>query len=237
MEQFRHGDLTVLASVGVLTEGFDAPAAEVCILARPTKSLALHIQMIGRVLRTSPDTGKVRALIHDHAGNTMRHGLPDEPRDYALNVTPQRVIASMTCPACYAVFNRTKQGRCPKCDELISTPEERSDSGGRMDKTVVEGKRISREQIEQIRGRRASLGLTRELTDQQIAKAARATREEKAAEYLRLKVIAERKGFKNGFIAHQFRGQFSHWPRFTDDELAAAQPAAQPFLPLPKRGA
>ncbi len=58
-----------------------------------------------------------------------------------------------------------------------------------------------------------------------------------AAEYLRLCVVAESKGFKPGFVAHQFREVFGTWPKFTDDELDAASPAATPFVALEKRSA
>lgn len=235
MNRFRHGDLTILSSVGVLTEGFDAPAAEVCILVRPTKSLSLHLQMIGRVLRPSPETGKQRALIHDHAGNVLRHGFPDDERDYSLTATPERVVAAHTCPACFAIFGRTNLGRCPKCNELIGIPEERGERGSGEGKLEVEGRRISREEIERIRNRREELNLSRPLTDTQIARASIATRQEKIAEYKRLQLVAERKGFQEGFIGHQFRNTFSHWPRFTVEELATVEPASRPFFPLEKR--
>lgn len=272
MRRFRNREVMVLSSVGVLTEGFDAPAAEVCIVARPTKSLSLHIQMIGRVLRPSPETGKVRALIHDHAGNILRHGFPDEPRDYSLKPTPSRVTAKHTCPACKAIFSSLKpDGTCPQCGTLISTPTickkcnkpkwasakntKDSTDGGAMppeeerdiwcscvsesskQKDVVEGVRIGRAEIEAIRGQRAKLGLERELTDEQLERAKKATREERAAEYLRLRQVAESKGFKPGFVSHQYREVFGVWPKFKDEELNTATPAERPFFPLPKRTA
>jgi superfamily II DNA or RNA helicase len=58
----------VLMSVGVLTTGFDLPAVEVAVIARPTKSAGLYVQMVGRVLRPSPDTGKSGAMILDVVG-------------------------------------------------------------------------------------------------------------------------------------------------------------------------
>lgn len=237
MRRFRGGDLTVLSSVGVLTEGFDAPAAEVCILTRPTQSLSLHLQMIGRVLRPSPETGKRRALIHDHAGNVLRHGFPDDERDYSLTATPPKVIAKNTCPACMAVFTRTKDGHCPKCSALIAIPEERAQSGGRSEHEVVEGRRISKAEIERMRGKRASQGIDRELTDEQLTQVARATPEEKAAEFLRLMEVVQRKGFKPGFAARAYRDTFGVWPRFSEALLERVQPAVAPFVPLPaKRG-
>jgi len=232
MQRFKTGDLTILSSVGVLTEGFDAPAAEVCILARPTKSLTLFIQMVGRVLRPSPDTGKVKALIHDHAGNTIRHGFIEEERDYSLLATPNTVRALHTCPACHKIFSTTKQGHCPHCGELIGIIEDREESGERKKHVFVDGQRITRAEIEKIRQKRVMAQLVMELTDQDLARAALASRQEKAAEYLRLREVQLRKGLQEGFVAHQFRQTFSHWPKFTDDELQGVEPAHKPFFPL-----
>lgn len=60
--------IDMLVSVMVLTEGFDLPAVEICVQGRPTKSMPLYVQMVGRVLRPSPSTGKVDALILDLCG-------------------------------------------------------------------------------------------------------------------------------------------------------------------------
>jgi hypothetical protein len=65
-DDFRHGRVQVLANCMVLTEGFDAPWAEVAVIARPTQSAPLYIQMVGRVLRTFP--GKADALVIDLVG-------------------------------------------------------------------------------------------------------------------------------------------------------------------------
>jgi hypothetical protein len=62
------GDTRVLASVGVLAVGFDLPCIEVAVMARPTKSNGLYIQMAGRAGRKSPETGKQAALIMDIVG-------------------------------------------------------------------------------------------------------------------------------------------------------------------------
>ncbi len=64
----RDGRKDVLSSVMVLTEGFDLPAVEVAIVGRPTKSMPLLTQMVGRVLRPSPATGKRSALLLDVVG-------------------------------------------------------------------------------------------------------------------------------------------------------------------------
>lgn len=72
IEDFDAKRLRVLVSVGVLSIGFDSPAASCAIMARPTMSLALFVQQGGRVLRPHP--GKTDALVLDHAGNVLRHG-------------------------------------------------------------------------------------------------------------------------------------------------------------------
>ena len=65
-EDYRKGDVRVLISVMALTEGFDMPQAEVAVVARPSQSASLRIQMIGRVLRPFP--GKDEALVLDVVG-------------------------------------------------------------------------------------------------------------------------------------------------------------------------
>jgi ATP-dependent helicase IRC3 len=73
-EDFRTGKVQVLSNCMVLTEGFDAPWAEVAVIARPTQSQPLYVQMVGRVLRPWP--GKTKALVLDvvgaSAGNKLR---------------------------------------------------------------------------------------------------------------------------------------------------------------------
>lgn len=79
-EAFRKGALQVLVSCMVLTEGFDAPWAEVAVIARPTQSAPLYTQMVGRVLRPWP--GKKEALVLDLVGasaNKLRTLIDLEP--------------------------------------------------------------------------------------------------------------------------------------------------------------
>lgn len=82
IKKFESGEIRVLSNVELFGEGFDLPAIEVAILLRPTQSLGLYLQQVGRVLRPSP--GKQEAIILDHAGNVMRHGLPDQERIWTL---------------------------------------------------------------------------------------------------------------------------------------------------------
>jgi superfamily II DNA or RNA helicase len=82
LEAFQAGKIKVVCNVGLFTEGTDIPAIEALQLARPTKSLGLFLQMVGRGLRPSP--GKSEALIIDHADNWIEHGLPCGDRQWTL---------------------------------------------------------------------------------------------------------------------------------------------------------
>jgi len=107
IRRFERGETHILSNVDLFGEGFDLPSLEVSILLRPTESLALYLQQVGRALRPSP--GKEHALILDHAGNCARHGLPDEEREWTLEGRPKRERSEKTtsvsvkvCPKCFA---------------------------------------------------------------------------------------------------------------------------------------
>lgn len=69
---FKSGEIRVVTNVGVLTTGFDFPALDSVILARPTQSVALYYQMVGRGIRTAE--GKSRVKVIDVCGNVARFG-------------------------------------------------------------------------------------------------------------------------------------------------------------------
>lgn len=73
LKRFREGKTQILANCMVLTEGTNLPMATVAVMARPTMSQSLYVQMAGRVLRPYP--GKERAIILDVVGVTGRHSL------------------------------------------------------------------------------------------------------------------------------------------------------------------
>ena len=120
LQRFERGELAVLVNVFVLCEGWDCPPAAVCILARGCNSVATYLQMIGRVLRPSPATGKARALLIDLRGAVFTHGLPDEGRVFSLEGKPISSgdapvktclscghvcpIALLVCPTCSEAF-------------------------------------------------------------------------------------------------------------------------------------
>jgi DNA repair protein RadD len=72
IDGFKSGDIPVVCNVGVLTTGFDYPELETVILARPTMSLGLYYQMIGRAIRPHPKKEKARVV--DLCGNFSAFG-------------------------------------------------------------------------------------------------------------------------------------------------------------------
>lgn len=113
------GVTRVLCNVGVAVEGLDIPRLKCCVLARPTKSLARAIQMMGRVRR--PWEG-VTARIHDHAFVIRQHGLPDADRDYTLNAKLGPPPSLTTCTVCMAMYSGS---RCPSCEHEPAPQTER----------------------------------------------------------------------------------------------------------------
>jgi len=67
LSDFKGGKVSFVVNVGVLTTGFDFPALDCVILARPTKSLALYYQMVGRGVRPAPN--KQTCEVYDLCGN------------------------------------------------------------------------------------------------------------------------------------------------------------------------
>jgi DNA repair protein RadD len=123
-EDLRSGVLKALFSVGVLAVGFDEPSAETLLCLRPTMSLALWVQMIGRILRTSPDTGKTVGLILDFVGNGFVHPLPAEIKDWRDIPAPTGKV----CLEC-SYRNIKTANLCTMCGTELPC-ESRGDNGG-----------------------------------------------------------------------------------------------------------
>jgi DNA repair protein RadD len=124
LNQLSKGQIEVVCNAMVLTEGWDQPSISCLVLARPTKSIGLYRQMVGRVLRPAP--GKTDALILDHAGATFMHGFAEDPIAWTLSEDHRaenkthaargmgEAPGSLTnCPECSAVMMRGKP--CGAC--------------------------------------------------------------------------------------------------------------------------
>ncbi|MBK7542816.1 MAG: hypothetical protein IPI57_13800 [Candidatus Competibacteraceae bacterium] len=106
-------EILVLCNVDMVGEGFDLPGIEALIMLRKTASLTAYRQWIGRALR--PMEGKSYAVIIDHVGNVVRHGLPDDHIAWSLDFSSARFLV----PRCrvQSAGSGTKRGAlaCPNC--------------------------------------------------------------------------------------------------------------------------
>lgn len=116
-----NGRLHVLTSCDLISEGVDVPVVSCGIFLRPTASLGLYLQQVGRMLRPAP--GKTHAILLDHVGHVWQHGLPDEDRRWDLQtglVAPTSDTADQEkirqCPTCFAIHDPAPT--CPYCGHV-----------------------------------------------------------------------------------------------------------------------
>ena len=124
-----NGNLHVLASCNVVSEGTDIPAVFAGILLSPSESYAKVMQQIGRVLRSAPRLGKDRAIILDRADNVRRHGPPTEMVDWSLEGIERkaRTSAATICIFCRAHI-ASRLAECPECGRSFEKKETQSEA-------------------------------------------------------------------------------------------------------------
>ena len=127
VESFKAGDIQVLVNVTIASYGFDAPSVDCIVLARPTKSIVMHLQMLGRGMRSHD--GKTECIVLDHADNVRRLGQADDLYRWRLS-SNSKASANWTrdkrsqdskdgadkiheCKSCQHLFSRSLV--CPKC--------------------------------------------------------------------------------------------------------------------------
>lgn len=175
------GEVEVLCSCDLVSEGLDVPAVGCVILMRPTKSLGLYLQQVGRGLRPAP--GKSHLIVLDHAGNSLRHGMIEQPREWSLAGRPKKergevVPSAMQCAQCFAVF--TPASVCPECG-FAAKPAERA-GPQQVDGELVE---VGKEKVDGIRNAKLS----------DLLKLAKSEQD--------LREIAAARGYKAGWVFHQ----------------------------------
>jgi superfamily II DNA or RNA helicase len=156
LARLRSGVTRVVCNCDVLSEGWDMPEVEVCILAKPTKSVTKYLQKAGRVLR--PYEGK-RCIILDHAGCIIEHALPQSDRDMTLEPPPKKkrgeraprdAVSIRVCSKCFFTYDAI-EGSCPECGAApiaspVTMPEER-------DGTLVQVEEREDDPLEALRDR------------------------------------------------------------------------------------
>ncbi|WP_154116019.1 DEAD/DEAH box helicase [Vibrio cincinnatiensis] len=112
IQRFKQQEILFLVNVSVLTTGFDAPHVDLIAILRPTESVSLYQQIIGRGLRLSP--GKTECLILDYAGNRYDLYQPEvgDPKPDSNSE-----IITIPCPACG--FNNNFWGKLDENGFLI----------------------------------------------------------------------------------------------------------------------
>ena len=155
------GRIKVLTSCSLIGEGVDVPSVGGCILLRPTQSVGLHLQMIGRCLR--PQEGKT-AVVLDHVGNTLRLGHHLEDREWTLDGVKKRdrdqAPSVKVCPQCFATSSSAAQV-CRDCGHVFAPQEPR-------ELKVVEGelKELAVQARKREQGKATDLESLRELAQQ-----------------------------------------------------------------------
>lgn len=149
-EGLATGRYLVLTNCELVIEGFDLSAQvgkditlECCILLRPTQSVARYLQMVFRALRKKDNP----AIILDHARCAVRHGLPDDDREWSLEGKKRRGrksseeepdVSIQACQNCFFIF-KPGPDRCPKCGEPVKKmpPREIKQVDGELERIDV----------------------------------------------------------------------------------------------------
>lgn len=202
MDRFHSGEVKVVCNVGVLTTGVDWDVRCI-ILARPTRSEMLFVQMVGRGLRTAP--GKTDCLIFDHSDTTLRLGFVTdihhesfiEGKAAQKAEREQPTPLPKECPKC-SYLKPAKVGECPACGFKPEKSGEIETGDG---------------ELVQIKG-----------------KARTYTREEKQLWYSGLLGYCQQKGKAKGFAAHTYRERFGVWPKGLDETPMPPPEEVQNFI-------
>lgn len=119
IESFKGNDLNpirCLINVNVLTTGFNVPSVDFIALMRPTESVGLYVQMVGRGLRNAP--GKENCLVADYAGLTIRHGPIDSVDPDRKPFDGEGVAPAKECPECMTIIHAAIRV-CPICGHVF----------------------------------------------------------------------------------------------------------------------
>lgn len=118
LDEFKRGDFPVLLNCGVFTEGTDIPNIDCVLLARPTKSRNLLVQMIGRGLRLFP--GKKDCHVIDMVAS-LETGIVTTPTLFGLD--PATLVRGADAKGMEEVKEKQQRARLQEDDEFSKHPE------------------------------------------------------------------------------------------------------------------
>lgn len=185
IQGLANGKYHVLTSCELISEGLDIPVCAASILMRPTQSVALALQQMGRCLRPHPQ--KPHAVILDHGNVLAMHGLPDSERAWSLRDDPKKksgesaTRGTVTCQSCFAKFSPALK-ECPRC----GTPREVNE----IEINYVDGDIVE---------------ITEELRAKMLSDSAEQAKMKKEREALER--YAKKMGYQRGWVEHVMRSK------------------------------
>ncbi|AHE55895.1 DEAD/DEAH box helicase [Sphingomonas sanxanigenens] len=196
--QLDAGEIRVVCNVNCLTKGVDW-AIGCIILARPTRSEMLYVQMVGRGLRVNE--GIPDCVILDHADNTLRMGFVTDLQHDKLctavkgerSKVERKEALPKECPSC-KYLKAPKVRECPSCGFIPNIRSDIEEEDGEL--------------IEVTRGK------------------PKPTMADKQRWYAELNWISINRGYKSGWASNQYREKFGVWPNSLD-KRAVAQPSPE----------
>ncbi|NJD37375.1 MAG: toprim domain-containing protein [Geobacter sp.] len=192
VSRFKAGLIKVLVNCQVFTEGVDVPEIGCVILARPTKSLPMFLQMVGRGMRTI--AGKTDCILLDHAGACLQHGFAEEITTWELETSSKttnkkqerrkkKESEPITCPVCSFIY--TGRLQCPHCGnipELKQFPKDVDYIDGQLGEVVYKSKKPKQPEPDRRQW------------------------------FRELKRHAVNRGYSTGWASHAYREKFGTWP-------------------------
>ena len=234
LARLRSGKTQIVSNCMILTEGWDLPALECAIIARPTASLNLHLQMLGRIVRACP--GKDGAIVLDHAGNHHVHGLITRRLNYTLGnekVGHSEPLGLRRCRKCGLFFEMTTFA-CPECswtpsaDDISQRERPQIHGDGELSKFDDSSFEYRREVWNLIEAERQAMGYKNgwsyyrfeerfgvkpAVVEGELIDPKGATLEQKRAVFEQLTQIAQQRGYKPGWASYRYKDMFGCWPR------------------------
>jgi superfamily II DNA or RNA helicase len=209
LERLRTGEIEVVSNCQVLIEGFDLPAIGCIGICRPTRSLGLFRQMVGRGLRRKADSTDV--VILDHSGGVHRHGRPDD--DIAWTLDSDQRAANPTHEARLREFPDNPWIECKQCGEQRMRGEACPNCGYRPKPPARAVDVVDADLIELGTTQRAEFDrkvFFLELRSHQLG-------------------ARKRDGslYAAGWAAHQFKTKFGHFPPWAWNNEAPVEPSLE----------